>query len=80
MVKEGKDGEWFLFFLLRMRVLAPCISLVIFTYLSNPGTLVTSSWGPPPTPRLVKSPSNAVCIPLKVLIPSYKYVFSCLVI
>ena len=46
MVKEGKDGELFLFFLFRMLVLTPCISLVIFTYLSNPCTLVTSSWGP----------------------------------
>lgn len=80
MVKECKDGELFLFFLLRMLVLAPCISLVIFTHLSNP---CTSSFPPraPPTPRIVvKSPSTAVCIPPKVLISSYKYVFACLVI
>lgn len=61
MVKEGKDGELFLFFLLRVLVLGPCISLVIFTYLSNPCTLVTSSWRPLQFPGLLLKAHRMLC-------------------
>lgn len=60
MVKEGKDGELFLFFLLRMLVLGPCISLVILPTFPTPVPchfLLEAS----PVPRLVLKAHRMLC-------------------
>lgn len=75
MVKEHKDWKLFLFFLPRMLFRAPCISLVVFYPSLQPLHLSL-----PLTPRLVKGPSNALCIPPEALVTACRYVFACMVI